>query len=356
MPIAYDIRTKSWYDTTGSGVRHFHDRPADEALPWRDPAYTFNTSCYGCHVSQLATNYDLKSDTYRTVWREPGINCEACHGPGVEHVRACRDAPKDDPPKDLKIIITKTFTPAQHNDTCAPCHAKMSPITASFKPKDRYFDHYDLVALESPDFYPDGRDLGENYTFTTWRMSPCAKSGKLHCVHCHTSSGRYRFAEPAKANHACLPCHRQRVANPKPHTHHKPGTPGGQCVDCHMPKTDFARMIRSDHSMLPPTPAATAAFKSPNACNMCHKKKEETIAWADKLVRKWRPRDYQKPILHRAGLIASARKQDWSRLRDMLACPAPWTAWARRAVPCRWGRCPRVRRRTSTGPASSLEH
>ena len=44
----------------------------------------------------------------------------------------------------------------------------------TFTPGDRYLDHYDLVALENPDFYPDGRDLGENYTYTLWRMSPCA--------------------------------------------------------------------------------------------------------------------------------------------------------------------------------------
>jgi len=61
-----------------------------------------------------------------------------------------------------------------------------------------------------------------------------------------------------------------------------------------MPMTDFARMRRSDHSMLPPTPAATTAFKSPNACNLCHKDKD--AAWADQWVRQWRERDYQAPI------------------------------------------------------------
>ena len=67
-------------------------------------------------------------------------------------------------------------------------------------------------ALRIPDFYPDGRDLGENYTYTPWRSSPCVKSGQLDCVHCHTSSGRYRFKDAAQANDACLPCHEERVA------------------------------------------------------------------------------------------------------------------------------------------------
>jgi len=63
-------------------------------------------------------------------------------------------------------------------------------------------------------------------------------------------------------------------------------------------------------------PASTIAFKSPNACNLCHTDKD--AAWADKNVREWRSRDYQKPALHVAGLIDAARKEDWSRLPEML--------------------------------------
>jgi len=76
-------------------------------------------------------------------------------------------------------------------------------------------------------------------------------------------------------------------------------------------------MRRSDHSMRPPTPAATLAYNSPNACNLCHT--NQTAAWADQLVREWHARDYQKPVLERAALIAAARKGDWTKLPDMLA-------------------------------------
>lgn len=76
-------------------------------------------------------------------------------------------------------------------------------------------------------------------------------------------------------------------------------------------------MTRSDHSMVPPAPVLTIAFKSPNACNNCHK--DKSPEWADQEVRKWRKRDYQAPLLHRAGLIDAARKRDWARLPDMLA-------------------------------------
>jgi tetratricopeptide (TPR) repeat protein len=267
-------------------------------------------------VSQLSTNYDLETDTYHTTWAEPGINCETCHGPADEHNRVCREAPKGTVPKDLKITRGgRDFTPEQNNAACATCHTKGAPITPSFSPGDRYFDHFDLVCLEHPDFYPDGRDLGENYTYTLWLLSPCVKSGELACNHCHTSSGRFR--QKKDPNQSCLPCHQERVDNATEHTHHPAESKGNLCISCHMPMTEFARMRRSDHSMLPPTPAATIAFKSPNACNLCHTDKD--AVWADKHVRQWRKCDYQAPVLHRAGLIDAARKRDWSRLPEMLA-------------------------------------
>ncbi len=344
LPVAYDVRTREWFDTAASGVRHFPGAEPDMPVHWTDAMYTFNTSCHGCHVSQLSTNYDLKTDTYRTTWAEPGINCESCHGPAQEHVRVCQAAarsvpvraskgppnamnrvrePEETPhgvttnPPDLKIISTRSFTAEQTNSMCGSCHAKMSPVTASFKPGDRYFDHFDLTTLEHPDFYPDGRDLGENYTMTTWRMSPCVKSGRLDCMHCHTSSGRYRFKNDEKPNAVCLPCHRERVENATAHTHHKADSTGNRCIACHMPMTDFARMTRSDHSMRPPAPAATLKFKSPNACNICHDDKD--ASWADQQVRQWHKDDYQKTVLERAALVDAARRSDWRQLGDILA-------------------------------------
>jgi len=315
MPLAYDVRKKTWFDTTASATRHFGN-PDDEILDWRERPLTFNTACFGCHVSHLSKNYDLTTDSYKTVWGEPGIACETCHGPAKEHVRLFRSLPAGQTGKDIKIISTKTFTVEQRNATCASCHAKAAPITMAFKPGDRFFDHFDLSAYEHPDFYPDGRDLGENYTYTSWRRSPCAKSGKLDCLYCHTSSGRYRFADE-KANDACVPCHADVAARVAEHSGHETRPDAPTCVQCHMPMTNFARMNRSDHSMLPPTPLATQQYKSPNACDQCHK--DEGIEWELAAVKKmWPKRDYQAPVLQRAALIDAARKDDWSRLPDML--------------------------------------
>jgi tetratricopeptide (TPR) repeat protein len=317
LPVAYDVHKKQWFDTALSGVRHFPGRTEpDEPVHWKEWPYTFNTACFNCHVSQLTTNYDPGTDSYHTVWREPGINCETCHGPSMAHIQAMRGLAEGKRTQDLHLIrMGKALTVEQNNAACAPCHAKMSPLTSQFTPGERYFDHFDLIALENPDYYPDGRDLGENYTYTSWLLSPCLKGGKLSCLHCHTSSGRFRQKE--NPNQACAPCHQALVNESARHSGHKAGSAGDRCISCHMPMTAFARMNRSDHSMLPPVPAASLAFSSPNACNLCHT--DRTSQWADLKVRQiWKKRDYQAPLLARGKLIDAARKREWKTLPAML--------------------------------------
>ncbi|BBO90724.1 tetratricopeptide repeat protein [Desulfosarcina ovata] len=319
LPVGYDVNKRQWFDVAGSGIGHL---PEGDAISWKDPFYTFNTSCYGCHVSQLELNYTPEKSTYQTSWTEPGINCETCHGPAKKHNQVCDVPSVEQLPRDLKIIRggrngSSVFSADQQNSSCGSCHAKMIPLSSSFPPGKQFFDFYDLVTLEHPDFYPDGRDLGENYTYTSWMMSPCVANSDLDCLHCHTSSGRYRFSSEDKANHDCLPCHRKKVNNPTPHTHHKASQQGGpHCTSCHMPKTTFARMHRSDHSMRPPTPAAGILYGSPIACLSCHAKKN--AQWADKQVSAWSANDFQVPYLDQAKLVKAARNQDWSHLDGML--------------------------------------
>jgi len=63
-------------------------------------------------------------------------------------------------------------------------------------------------------------------------------------------------------------------------------------------------------------PAATLAFKSPNACTLCHDKKD--VAWSNTQVGAWHKNDYQAPCLKSAQLINAARSGDWATLPDML--------------------------------------
>jgi len=70
--------------------------------------------------------------------------------------------------------------------------------------------------------------------------------------------------------------------------------------------------------MLPPVLAASIAFGSPNACNLCHT--DKSMQWADQKVRQiWKKRDYQAPLVARGKLIDAARNREWKTLPAMLA-------------------------------------
>ncbi|MCF7864465.1 MAG: ammonia-forming cytochrome c nitrite reductase subunit c552 [Kiritimatiellales bacterium] len=328
-PIAYNVHTKIWYDSTGSMVRHFGNNIVDQALEWTDRQLTFNTACHDCHISQMRKNYDPNTDSYSTTWKEAGINCEACHGPAEAHVKAAEvAAAKGEKLTDIKLLTFHgDLNAAQRDATCAPCHAKMTPLSRDFTPGELFLDHYDLLSYEDHDFYPDGRDLGENYTQTGWMANPCANSGQLECIHCHTSSGRFRFKD--EPNKACLPCHEKRVDNILAHSHHK-AEDNVTCVDCHMPKTAQAHMHRSDHTFRPPSPAASLEFGSPNACNLCHNNKEaitgnyhghkqEDMQWADRYVKEWHGEKSGAKILELGHIVQACRDGDWNKLPEILA-------------------------------------
>ncbi|MCD6337479.1 MAG: ammonia-forming cytochrome c nitrite reductase subunit c552 [Candidatus Marinimicrobia bacterium] len=317
LPLGYDVKKKEWFDITASNIR-FHQNVPDEALPWTDRRYTFNTACFSCHVSQLTSTYDINNDSYKTTWLESGINCETCHGSAEKHNRIFTEAQKNGTIPDSSYL--KVFTQSRGasanivNASCAYCHAKMISLTEEFIPGEDFFQHFDLVGPEHSDFYPDGRDLGENYTYTSWLMSPCVQNSDMDCLHCHTSSGRYRQKDDP--NSSCLPCHAERVAHATEHTHHQATSPGNLCINCHMPKTTFARMTRSDHSMRPPVPAATRAYGSPNACNNCHT--TETPEWAESFIQEHFSGKFQKETMMWADYLDQLRKGQTENLNDIL--------------------------------------
>lgn len=327
LPLGYNVAQKKWFHTTHSMVRHFLD-VNDTPLDWRDPMLTFNTSCFGCHVSQLEKNYDPKTDSYTTRWREPGISCESCHGPCTEHVRYYKKNPTATGSTNLLLTSWRSFTPEQDIHACAPCHAKMRPISERFIPGENYFNHYDLTCLEHADFSADGRDLGENYTYTLWLLNPCAQKSNMDCSFCHTSSGRYRFdvSVTNQPNAACVSCHTDKRDTLAAHSHHAPQHTNAPslCISCHAPLTSFAAMRRSDHSFRPPCPEASARFGSTSACILCHTRKTET--WAADIVRAWHPdASRRKRYMTEAQWIAEARTNTWAQLEaitNALASPS----------------------------------
>jgi hypothetical protein len=79
------------------------------------------------------------------------------------------------------------------------------------------------------------------------------------------------------------------TATLKEHTHHKDGSPGSQCVACHMPKIETQGVpgtFVSSHTFKFISPAMTDKYKIPNPCTSCHTGK--SMDWATKELTTWK--------------------------------------------------------------------
>lgn len=108
----------------------------------------------------------------------------------------------------------------------------------------------------------------------------------------HGSSNYAQLREPA--DKICLDCHGPlspngpRTATLEQHTHHKDGTPGSRCVDCHMPQIESEMVpgaLVHAHTFRFISPEMTDAYHIPNPCNSCHRGK--STAWAASALRHW---------------------------------------------------------------------
>jgi predicted CXXCH cytochrome family protein len=115
------------------------------------------------------------------------------------------------------------------------------------------------------------------------------------CFSCHDSHGTPNDALLIKpARDLCLTCHGPGSPNgphnartTEEHTHHPAGSPGNECVACHMPKIEqeIANVNVRSHTFEVVTPAMTEAYKIPNSCNSCHT--DRTTAWAQQALAEW---------------------------------------------------------------------
>ena len=109
----------------------------------------------------------------------------------------------------------------------------------------------------------------------------------VKCFSCHDVHGTGNTADLLKpANVLCLECHGPGSPNGphttsiEEHTHHRPGSAGGECIACHMPKIEqtIADINVRSHTFRFITPAMTDQYKIPNPCTNCHK--DKSTAWA----------------------------------------------------------------------------
>lgn len=303
LTIAWDSRSREQ-----GGQRWFHLYPgqsikAGDRLHWTGIDMNWNHQCAECHSTNVRKNFDAAANTFKTTWSEISVACEACHGPGSRHVdwanhRGDWKAMAD---KGLAVALDErrgvewkpapgspTATrsaPRRTNreiDTCARCHARRAPLTATHAYGRALADTHRPALLEEGLYWPDGQMRDEVYNYASFLQSAMYAKG-VTCSDCHDP----HTMKPRKpGNEVCTQCHDREHFDSDKHTRHTAGTAAARCVSCHMPTTTYMMVDpRHDHSMRVPRPDRSITLGVPNACNQCHGK--QTAQWAAAAIPKW---------------------------------------------------------------------
>jgi hypothetical protein len=319
--LAYQIEDRRWL-------------PMD-ALPLAPPGVVqsseedggrWNKTCNRCHATAPEPRL-FGEPPFDTRVAELGIACEACHGPGGEHVAANRDpgrryamhlAPRVDP-----TIVDPRDLPARRSaQVCGQCHSLFDFATAraraewsergfQFHPGDDLhanrlvFDQHTAPPMfRQTMFWADGQLRVNGREYNSLLASPCIASEQLACTSCHRlhpdASDPRPLADWAddqlhpgmRGNAACTQCHPQfaGAAALAAHTHHRADSPGSHCLDCHMPNTVWGlHKATRVHQVTSPSVQETLRSGRPNACNLCHL--DRPLAWTARALE----RDYGIP-------------------------------------------------------------
>ena len=335
LGIAWDSRPKDQ-----GGQRWFHLYPGQQLKPgdslhWTGRDQTWNYQCAFCHSTDLKKNYDLAADTYATSWTDIDVACEACHGPGSQHVAWAKTQAQGGS-HDPKLGLTNWLKPTDNGhwemnpqtgiarrteklvstelETCAVCHSRRKVIAKNPVPGEPYLDAYLPALLEPGLYHADGQIDGEVYEYGSFLQSRMHVAG-VTCSNCHDPhSAKLR----AEGNALCKQCHLPGKFDVAEHHHHQPGSAGAQCVNCHMPTKNFMVVdARRDHSIRVPRPDLSVSLGTPNACSQCHA--GSSAEWAAETVAGWYPNGRQTTphygtALHAGRVGAADAEQQLDRL------------------------------------------
>ncbi|HEV7220398.1 MAG TPA: multiheme c-type cytochrome [Terriglobales bacterium] len=288
LPAQWEIKNHAWsrYFVSNGGDWWASFYPPDNMQRPTGP------TCDGCH----SMGYDIHTKKVA----EWNVGCERCHGPGSEHVAH---------PSRANILNPARMNYVAASDTCIQCHSQGRPVTVPIEGK--YYDWpvgYN-VGLRLQDFWKlEDHTLDETsfYYFADRTAHKNRMQGNdfvqsvmylrgVTCFSCHDAHGTDNYAQLRKpAEKICLDCHGPlspngpRTATLEEHTHHKDGSPGSQCVFCHMPAIATEGVPGTfvhAHTFRFITPGMTDKYKIPNPCTSCHT--DKSTAWATEALRHW---------------------------------------------------------------------
>lgn len=281
---SWDTENKRWFYVTPPDVTDERILPGDP-FHWTGITQNWNTTCADCHSTNVHKNYNPITNQYSTTFSEINVSCEECHGPGSVHVDLARSwSPFWDRNVGYGLPDLKNRNLDTQIETCAKCHSRRHPVREGFRPGNEFMDHYEPFSLQEGLYHDNGQILDEVYEYGSFLQSKM-HANHVRCSDCHDPhSLKLKYV----GNQLCSQCHTPGKYDSPTHHHHQVGSTGAQCIECHMP----ARMYmvvdkRRDHSFRIPRPDLTVEYGTPNACNDCHTKPEETPQWAADTINKW---------------------------------------------------------------------
>ncbi|MGI9329289.1 MAG: tetratricopeptide repeat protein [Gammaproteobacteria bacterium] len=280
------------------GQRWFHvygDEPIDhtDVLHWTRSSQNWETMCADCHSTELVKNYDVEADRFDTTFAEINVACEACHGPGSEHL-AWAEKPDDSADRGLQLALDErldvswVLDPATGNsqrsaprqtsreiNACAGCHSRRSRIADSTWAAGVYLDNYQPAFIQPPLYHADGQVLDEVYVYGSFLQSRMYQQG-VTCSDCHEP---HSLQLRAPGEQVCQQCHDASRFAASEHHLHEPNSAGADCIACHMPPSTFMQVdVRHDHSFRIPRPELAVEFGTPLVCLDCHT--DQDAEWA----------------------------------------------------------------------------
>lgn len=244
---------------------------------WNDPSREWRKSCGGCHT----TGYDAEAKTFVEV----AIGCEACHGPGSEHVAGGGD----------KTKIVRTYD-AQ---VCGQCHIRGKDSTGQYSYPIAYVPDGEAsladVFVETTaekDMWPDGHEKSHHQQYMGWERSGHAHAletlkasdhAQDFCAPCHSADARLEGLPLAEAQYpiTCVTCHSPHSPDPEMLRDEAYDL----CVSCHNGTSGGTRPIEAGAEVHHPmqemfegraalgvegTPSPHFAAEGGPVCSSCH--------------------------------------------------------------------------------------
>ena len=219
LPVTWYARRQAWDASPG------YER--DDAVRLTRP---IEPTCLLCHASQVRPVLGTQNRYGDPPFREGGVSCERCHGPGSEHVAA---------PVKARMVNPAKLDAEPRDSVCSQCH--LTGEARVERPGRRFGD------------FQAGQRLADYATYFVWKLgrtdltvtshveklagSRCktASGDKLWCGTCHDP-----HANADKTQQACVSCHASAHRQTE------------RCATCHMPRTlasDANHGVMTDHGI-----------------------------------------------------------------------------------------------------------